>query len=97
MTEQTMVERVEYALAFFISHNNQPDMSGDPRARLSTLQRRNLSDAARAAIKAMREPTDAMVKAGVDYALHVTIGGDYKWPDYIRDKHRIMIDAALGE
>lgn len=52
---------------------------------------------AREALVEIRDPTEAMVKAGVEYALRVTIGGDYKWTDYIKDKHKIMIDAAINE
>ena len=38
-------EQLERSLAVFFSGSNQPDMSGDPRNRLSPLQRRRLSDA----------------------------------------------------
>ena len=46
--DETLIEAIEVALASFFSGNNMPDMSGDPRRRLSPLQRRNLTDAARA-------------------------------------------------
>lgn len=36
------VEAVEWALAIHFSSNRQPAMSGDPRDRLSALQRRNM-------------------------------------------------------
>ena len=42
-------------------------------------------DAARAAIKAMREPTEAMLKAGPPF------------PYMDKDVWKAMIDAALGE
>lgn len=54
-----------------------------------------ISDHARAAIEAMREPSEAMIDSGVAFALNVSLGGDYRWTDYVRDKHRAMIDAAL--
>lgn len=50
---------------------------------------------AEAALEAMREPTDAMIKAGVQFALGVSLSSGYHWPDYIADMHRLQIDAAL--
>ena len=38
-------EELEYALAMHFSNNRMPHMSGDPRNRLSSLQRRNMEDA----------------------------------------------------
>lgn len=38
-------EELENILAIFFAHNRQPHMSGDPRARLSPLQRRDMEDA----------------------------------------------------
>ncbi|TIN83076.1 hypothetical protein [Mesorhizobium sp.] len=83
-----MIERVEKALAVHFSGNRMPDMSGDPRARLSQLQRRNLTDAAYAAIEAMREPTDEMLAAGSHAIFHY-------WQ--ANAAYRAMIDAALKE
>jgi hypothetical protein len=40
-----MREKLEYALAMHFSSNRMPHMSGDPRNRLSSLQRRNMEDA----------------------------------------------------
>ena len=40
-----MREKLEYALAIYFSNNRMPHMSGDPRNRLSSLQRRNMEDA----------------------------------------------------
>lgn len=40
-----------------------------------------------------REPTEAMVKAGVEYALGAKLGGDVKWPDYIRSLYVAMEGA----
>jgi acyl-homoserine lactone acylase PvdQ len=37
-----IVEAVEWALAVHFTQNQQPCMSGDPRHRLSSLQRRNM-------------------------------------------------------
>jgi hypothetical protein len=42
------------------------------------------------------EPTEAMVKAGVDEALHgAGVGGGRRWPDYISELWTLMRDAAL--
>jgi hypothetical protein len=38
-------EKLEYALAMHFANNRMPHMSGDPRNRLSSLQRRNMEDA----------------------------------------------------
>lgn len=48
--EMPSVEEIGRELAFFFSGNNQPCMSGDPRDRLSPLRRRDLDDAANAAL-----------------------------------------------
>ena len=45
------VAPMEWALAIHFSQNRQPCMSGDPRDRLSSQQRRQLRDAALAAPK----------------------------------------------
>ena len=44
------VDEVMRALAPFFSHNRTPHMSGDPTARLNSLQRRECEDAAQAAV-----------------------------------------------
>lgn len=47
---------------------------------------------ARAAIEAMREPTQAMLDAGDEYDMQFVDEGGYPWEYY-----RVMIDAALKE
>ncbi len=51
--------RIGYAMASVVSGNNQPDMSGDPRNRLSPLRRRHFDEAveyaAEGAIEAYRK------------------------------------------
>jgi len=59
------------------------------------MDRERNMDLARVAIEAMREPTRGMVDSGVAFALCVTINRTYRWSDYVADKHRAMIDAAL--
>lgn len=39
------------------------------------------------------EPTDAMVKAGIELAMRVKLGGDYTWAEYMRDIYRAMVSA----
>lgn len=53
-------------------------------------------EAMRAAIAAMRVPTEAQIETGVDLALHASLGGDYRWHHYIRDLWQAMIDSALS-
>jgi hypothetical protein len=42
------------------------------------------------------EPTEAMVKAGVDLAFRIRLSPEYSWKDYMRDLHRAMIAAHEG-
>lgn len=49
---------------------------------------------ARAAIQAMREPSETMVKTGVKFALDA---GSRPWSDYVADMYRHQIDAALQD
>lgn len=46
-------EALEWALAIHFLQNRQPCMSGDPRDRLSSLQRRNMEDARDAVLEAL--------------------------------------------
>lgn len=50
---------------------------------------------ARAAIKAMREPSPEMLDAFVARALQVSIAGDGEWTEYAKAQWATMIDAAL--
>lgn len=52
---------------------------------------------ARAAIKAMREPSPAMLDRFVSRALCVSIHGEGGWSEYGRNQWQAMIDAALAE
>lgn len=62
-----MAERLERALApYLVGPGFQPCMSGDPRDRLTPGGRRRCSDAARAILNELREPTDSMVQAAVE-------------------------------
>lgn len=53
-------ELIERALAIHFSQNRQPHMSGDPRERLSALQRRNMEDARDAVIAALGIPVETL-------------------------------------
>ena len=53
-------ELIERALAIRFSQNRQPHMSGDPRERLSALQRRNMEDARDAVIAALGIPVETL-------------------------------------
>ncbi|RWK39272.1 hypothetical protein [Mesorhizobium sp.] len=87
-----MITRVEKALAVHFSGNRMPDMSGDPRNRLSSLQRRNLTDAAYAAIEAMRNPTGEMFNAGSKVCDEQCCNGGQA-----NNIFNAMIDAALSQ
>ena len=50
-----------------------------------------IRDAARAAIAAMREPTDAMAEEGFQHT------GDPCWPENVKQAWRAMIDTALAD
>jgi hypothetical protein len=85
----TMIERVARAL-----HSRVDDrLWTDPRVAM--LERDEWRDLARAAIEAMREPTEAMVDRFVSRALCVSVHGDGGWSAYAREQWQAMIDAAL--
>jgi len=80
MTEQTMVERVARAIcekSWIAKHS-----SDESRKAAIDANWHEFEDIARAAIEAMREPTDAMVDAGMT-----------ELPAF--QAYRVMIDAAL--
>jgi len=76
---ESLVERVARAMAQENDHHDEFEI-GDFRDAYM--------DMARAAIEAMREPTDAMVDSGVD---HIGEGHYNGWA------YTAMIDAALNE
>ena len=80
-TSESMVERVARAIC-------ASDFDGDTAVydEMSAAQRENFTVNARAAIEAMREPTDAMLMAA---GLH---GGSTT-----KGRYRAMIDASLHE
>lgn len=41
-----------------------------------------------------KEPTETVLDRAVSFALKITIDGDYRWRDYMRDLYRAMIAAA---
>jgi hypothetical protein len=88
----SMVERVVFAIR--AERTRQALSGGYDRGLDDTASVRAI---ARAAIEAMREPSVPMVDSGVAFALCVSLSGDYRWSDYVTDKHRAMIDAALSE
>lgn len=50
----------------------------------------------RAALKALREPTPAMIDRFVSRALQVSIHSEGGWSDYARNQWQAMIDGALA-
>lgn len=91
---ESMIERVAKAIV--------AGDSGPEGSVLFDIHWREFGDGymkgARTAIEAMREPTDAMVHAGVD-ANHTleAIEGYPEYPESCANIYRAMIDAALNE
>jgi hypothetical protein len=70
-----MREKLEYALAMHFSSNRMPHMSGDPRNRLSSLQRRNMEDAVTSILEVIGPClTPAEVEARVKEARRDALG-----------------------
>jgi hypothetical protein len=63
-------------------------------AESATLDWREYRDEARRAIAAMREPTEAMLAAGVSWT--VRMSGDQS-ANVVRTVYQAMVDAALKE
>lgn len=56
-----------------------------------------LRENVRAVLQAIREPSEAMIAAFVDKALHDDVLSHGGWPGYARDQWKAMVDAALAE
>jgi len=82
-----MISQVEAALAAAISDHADPEL----RSKIGLFMADHPGLLARAAIEAMREPTEAMVDAGYE------AGGYTPDPSNIEGAWRAMIDAALGK
>ena len=96
-----MIEKVANSIAVAdlnASAKSMPDVPMETMAEYVRLavEEGHYQAMARAAIEAMREPSKAMIDSGVAFALNVTISGEYRWSEYVADKHRAMIDAALN-
>jgi hypothetical protein len=86
-----MREKLEYALAMHFSSNRMPHMSGDPRNRLSSLQRRNMEDAVTSILEVIGPIlTPAEVEARVATA-------HKEWlAELNHDTDQLMEEARLG-
>jgi hypothetical protein len=70
----------------------------DPDAQFGRSPRWNVYVVdARAAVEAMMTPSDAVLKAGVNYRLSTTIHGFNKWRDDTRTLLAVMCRAILDE
>lgn len=90
----TMIERVAEVLL-----NSYRKRAGWP-AKLINMRphdRQDWIELARSAIEAMREPTPAMVDAGVAYVLSNEPKDAGSWSAFVVMIHRQMTDAALNE
>jgi hypothetical protein len=84
-----MIERV--ARALWVQHTGRGDWWDDPSYAALTEETRNgYRGFARAAIAAMREPSQAMIEAGGKVVLHI---GDHRSS---ADVWRAMIDEVMG-
>ena len=83
-----MIERIKQAIA------ETPGFDDEPIGK--TLSRHELHDAAIAALKALREPTPAMVDRFVSRALQVSVHSEGGWSDYAHNQWQAMIDGALA-
>ena len=91
-----MIERVARALAEREGINWDAIPVGGSTARQWRRDERTYwLDQAAAAIKAMREPSEAMIDRFVSRALCVSISGEGGWSEYARAQWQTMIDAAL--
>lgn len=86
-----MIERVARAL-----HAHEDSWNDIDWEYLPAGTRTLFSAQARAAIEAMREPSEAMLDCGVAFALQASVAGFGGWTKYITAKHQAMIDAALS-
>lgn len=89
-----MVDRVARALCRVHFMRKQHSGACTQKERVDFLVNeywRNHVDDARAAITALREPTDDMAEEGFQET------GDPCWPENVKKAWRAMIDAALSE
>jgi hypothetical protein len=92
----TMIDRVARALCE--AQGFTWEQAGDPMQSGSGEDERDgYVLLARAAIAALMEPTDGMVRAGVDYRLRTSLHGDNDWPTDTRRLLGVMLTAALEE
>lgn len=94
-SEMTMVERVARAICAADGHDpDGPPIDEYPSAIYPWAVYRNL---AKAAIEAMREPSEEMKKAGEHAEISDSYGEYYVSADNAADIFRAMVDAALKE
>lgn len=93
-----MVERVARAMLKASNPRVDPDaLTPAPRGQAGLIPKWAMYEhLAKAAIKAMREPNDAMLDCGVAFALQASVAGFGGWSKYVAAKHRAMIDVAVN-
>ena len=95
----SMVERVARAMYPGLYEMSISDTDAIGEQNIEVAKNRALRQA-RAAISAMREPTEGMMKAGIEAHAKADDSGidDKPWmPDTLPSTYRAMIDAALKE
>jgi hypothetical protein len=84
-----MVERLARAMA----ERNWP---GASKADIDEMWE-SWTEEAQAALRALENPTPAMIDRFVSRALQVKIGGGYTWSDYARDQWQTMLQGAYHD
>jgi len=82
-----MIEKVAKAIAV------EQDLSNDYAEVIMD----DLKGMARAAIEAMREPTEGMTKAAIGYGIPLSGMYEGSEEDFVEDVYEAMIDKALEE
>ena len=88
-----MIEQV--ARGIYINQKPETWTSGDPWPRLTDGVRECYRDMARAAIEAMRQPTEEMCECGYVEACKHDSGDDVPSAEIAPAAYQAMIDAAL--
>lgn len=86
-----MVEKISRQMCLEAGYNPDTIMSNHgPRWRY-------YEPNALAALRALENPTPAMIDYFVSRALQVKIGGGYTWSDYARDQWQAMLQGAYHD
>jgi len=85
-----------FDLAFDSKSDWTKERGGEPFRDINMPFKGDYLDAAIAVLKALREPTPAMVDRFVSRALQVSVHSEGGWSDYAHNQWQAMIDGALA-